>query len=52
MYEVIQHGELLVPEHHDPAAYLPVATFKLDRPSTINDVCDFIVEYIHSDVVV
>ncbi|KAF8844823.1 RdRP-domain-containing protein [Paxillus ammoniavirescens] len=51
MYEVIQYGELLVPEHHDPAAYLPVATFKLDRPSTIDDVCDFIVEYIHSDVV-
>ncbi|KAF9227760.1 RdRP-domain-containing protein [Gyrodon lividus] len=51
MYEVIQYGDLLVPEHHDPASYPPGKTFKLDRPSTINDVCDFIVEYIHSDVV-
>ncbi|KAF9246394.1 RNA dependent RNA polymerase-domain-containing protein [Melanogaster broomeanus] len=50
-YEVIQYGELLVPEHHDPASYPSVAPFKLDRPSTIDDVCDFIVEYIHSDVV-
>ena len=52
MYEVIQYGDLLVPEHQDPASYAPVAPFKLDRPSTIDDVCDFIVEYINSDVVV
>lgn len=52
MYEVIQYGDLLVPEHHDPASYTPQATFKLERPSTIDDLCDFIVEYINSDVVV
>lgn len=52
MYEVIQYGDLLVPEHHDPASYPPVEPFKLDRPSTTEDVCDFIVEYINSDVVV
>ncbi|KAG8217645.1 RNA dependent RNA polymerase-domain-containing protein [Butyriboletus roseoflavus] len=52
MYEVIQYGDLLVPEHHDPASYPPVQPFKLERPSTIDDVCDFIVEYINSDVVV
>ncbi|KAG6376279.1 RNA dependent RNA polymerase-domain-containing protein [Boletus reticuloceps] len=52
LYEVIQYGDLLVPEHHDPASYAPVPPFKLDRSSTIDDVCDFIVEYINSDVVV
>ena len=41
-----------MPEHHDPASYPQVEPFKLDRPSTIDDVCDFIVEYINSDVVV
>ncbi|KAF9236238.1 RNA dependent RNA polymerase-domain-containing protein [Melanogaster broomeanus] len=51
MYEVVQYGELLVPEHHDPAYYPSVGPFQLDRPSTIDDICDFIVEYIHSDVV-
>ncbi|KAL4067761.1 RNA dependent RNA polymerase-domain-containing protein [Scleroderma citrinum] len=50
-YEVIQHGPLLVPEHHNPASYPPSKPFKLDTPSTIDDVCDFIVEYINSDVV-
>lgn len=52
MYEVIQYGDLLVPEHHDPASYTPVPPFELERPSTIDDVCNFIVEYINSDVVV
>ena len=52
MYAVIQCPDLLVPEHHDPASYPAVEPFKLDRPSTIDDVCDFIVEYILSDVVV
>jgi len=51
MYEVIQYGDLLVPEHQDPASYTPVEPFKLERPSTIDDVCNFIVEYINSDVV-
>ncbi|KAG6370859.1 RNA dependent RNA polymerase-domain-containing protein [Boletus reticuloceps] len=51
-YAVIQYGDLLVPEHDDPGSYPPVEPFKLDRPSTIGDVCDFIVEYINSDVVV
>ncbi|KAG6336315.1 hypothetical protein ID866_2764 [Astraeus odoratus] len=51
IYEVIQHGPLLVPEHHDPASYPTAKPFKLDRESTIVDVCDFIVEYINSDVV-
>ena len=51
-YEIIQHGPLLVPEHHNPASYPASRPFKLDRESTIDDVCDFIVEYINSDVVV
>ena len=52
MFSVIQYGDLLVPEHHDPASYPSEEPFKLNRPSTIDDVCDFIVEYINSDVVV
>ncbi|KAI5995827.1 RNA dependent RNA polymerase-domain-containing protein [Pisolithus orientalis] len=51
LYEVMQYGPLLVPEHHNPAAYPSTKPYRLDRPSTIHDVCDFIVEYINSDVV-
>ncbi|EGN95598.1 hypothetical protein SERLA73DRAFT_162413 [Serpula lacrymans var. lacrymans S7.3] len=51
LYEVIQHSPFLVTEHHDPAEYPAGSIFTLDRPSTIEDVCDFVVEYIHSDVV-
>ncbi|KAI6035723.1 RNA dependent RNA polymerase-domain-containing protein, partial [Pisolithus marmoratus] len=51
LYEVMQYGPLLVPEHHNPAAYPPTKPYTLDRPSTVHDVCDFIVEYINSDVI-
>ncbi|KAH7883307.1 RNA dependent RNA polymerase-domain-containing protein [Phlebopus sp. FC_14] len=51
LYDVVQYPPLLVPEHHDPAAYPAQTPFKLDRESTIDDLCDFIVEYINSDVV-
>ncbi|KAI6122348.1 RNA dependent RNA polymerase-domain-containing protein [Pisolithus croceorrhizus] len=51
LYEVMQYEPLLVPEHHNPATYPPAKPFTLDRPSTVHDVCDFIVEYINSDVV-
>lgn len=50
LYSVICDSALLPTEHQEPAEYPPVGTRKLDRDSTIEDVCDFIVEYIDSDV--
>lgn len=35
-----------------PANYEGLGTLELDRESTVEDICDFIVEYIHSDVLV
>lgn len=52
LYAVIKESTLLPPIHHDPAEYEPVGTRTLDRDSTIDDICDFIVEYINSDVLV
>ncbi|KAI6013233.1 RNA dependent RNA polymerase-domain-containing protein [Pisolithus marmoratus] len=51
-YAVVQYGPLLDLRPQKPGAYPPVTPFTLGRPSTVNDVCDFIVEYIHSDVVI
>ncbi|KAG0701519.1 RNA dependent RNA polymerase-domain-containing protein [Suillus ampliporus] len=51
LYEIIQHPPLILPDHYDPASYPPRLPFTIDRPSTIDDVCDFVVEYINSDVV-
>ena len=34
------------------AEYPPGETLTLDRESTVEDICDFIVEYINSDVLV
>ncbi|EIN07212.1 RdRP-domain-containing protein [Punctularia strigosozonata HHB-11173 SS5] len=41
---------LLPTEQQPPAEYPPVETLTLDRPAEIDDICDFIVEYVHSDV--
>ncbi|KAG6332429.1 hypothetical protein ID866_6657 [Astraeus odoratus] len=38
LYEVIQYEPFLIPEHYDPAGYLPAKPFSLGRPSTIEDV--------------
>jgi len=35
-----------------PANYEGLGTLELDRNSTVEDICDFIVEYINSDVLV
>ncbi|KAH7923477.1 RdRP-domain-containing protein [Leucogyrophana mollusca] len=51
LYEVIQYPGLLITEQVDPASYPSRPPFTLNRPSTIEDVCDFVVEYISSDVV-
>jgi hypothetical protein len=54
LYDVIFHGPLLPTEHIDPAEYPPGKTRENEnrRPSTVNDICDFIVEYVNSDVLV
>ncbi|GJJ12541.1 hypothetical protein Clacol_006784 [Clathrus columnatus] len=55
LYVVSKYEQLHIPENniHIPGDY-PSAKRKkneFDRPSTINDVADFVVEYINSDVV-
>lgn len=52
LYAVIKDETILPPDHHLPAEYPPVGQRKLDRPSTIEDVCDFVIEYIDSDILV
>ncbi|KAI5993225.1 RNA dependent RNA polymerase-domain-containing protein [Pisolithus albus] len=48
-YEVVQYWPLLGLQPQEPAAYPPAEPYKLDRRSTIHDVCKFIVEFINSD---
>jgi len=52
LYEIIQYPPLILPDHCDPASYPSRKPYMIDRPSTIDDVCEFVVEYINSDVVV
>ncbi|KAF9010144.1 RNA dependent RNA polymerase-domain-containing protein [Cyathus striatus] len=49
-YSVIRYGPLLQKEAVDPASYESKGTLKIETDSTVNDICDFIVEYINSDV--
>lgn len=39
-------------ERSEPADYTAAKPKELDRPTEIDDICDFIVEYIQSDVLV
>jgi RNA-dependent RNA polymerase len=46
---------LLPPVHADPAEYSAGETWTLEEGRgdvTVEDICDFIVQYIHSDVMV
>ena len=52
MYAIICEPTLLPTSHEDPAAYPAISPKKIDRESTIDDVCDFVVEYIDSDILV
>jgi len=36
----------------EAAEYDALPPYKLERDSNVNDICDFVVEYIHSDVLV
>ncbi|KAI0719267.1 RdRP-domain-containing protein [Cerioporus squamosus] len=47
---VIKDETLLPTEYHEPANYEGVDPRVLDRDSTITDICDFVVEYMQSDV--
>ncbi len=49
---VIKYSELLPTDREDPASYEGVKPRLLERESTIDDICDFFVEYMQSDVVV
>ncbi|EIW76361.1 RdRP-domain-containing protein, partial [Coniophora puteana RWD-64-598 SS2] len=42
---------LFITEQVDPTEYDAREPYTLDRPVTLDDICDFVVEYIHSDVV-
>lgn len=52
LYSIIHYGPLLPTEHADPAEYEGVGGHFLERPSTVDDICDFVVEYLNSDVLV
>ncbi|KAH8099527.1 RdRP-domain-containing protein [Cristinia sonorae] len=51
-YQIIQESTLLPTKYSEPASYEGAGTRELNRPgeSTIDDICDFVVEYINSDV--
>lgn len=54
LYSIIFDPCLLPTEHVSPASYPPAKTHENEdgRHSTVEDICDFIVEYIRSDVIV
>lgn len=49
---VIKDSGLLPTEYAEPADYKGVKPEKLERDSTVIDICNFFVEYMQSDVVV
>jgi RNA-dependent RNA polymerase len=49
-FMIIQCESLIAVEHHQAGEYPPAGVRSLDRECTVEDVCDFIVEYIQSDV--
>ncbi|OCH86893.1 RdRP-domain-containing protein [Obba rivulosa] len=50
LYQVIKYSPLLPTEHATAGSYESAGTRTLDRDSTVDDIIDFIVEYIDSDV--
>jgi hypothetical protein len=49
-YNVTDFQDLHPPQNYPPAAYTPAPKKLLDRPSTMDDVADFVADYINSDV--
>ena len=53
LYDVYAENPRLLPTlETDSATYLSAGTRTIDRDSTVDDICDFVVEYINSDVLV
>jgi RNA-dependent RNA polymerase len=52
MFSVICYDPLLPIIVEDPASYAPCKAKEIDRDSTVEDICDFVVEYINLDVLV
>ena len=52
MFSIITDGSLLPTTYTEPADYTATDPKTLDREATIDDICDFVVEYINSDVLV
>ena len=52
LFSIIFHESLMPIQAEDPANYEGLGTLELDREATVEDICDFIVEYINSDVLV
>ncbi|KAF8798201.1 RdRP-domain-containing protein [Phlegmacium glaucopus] len=50
MFSVICHDPLLPTTFEAAAKYESCGTYEIDRDSTVEDICDFVVEYINSDV--
>ncbi|KAL1744025.1 RNA dependent RNA polymerase-domain-containing protein [Schizophyllum fasciatum] len=51
LYDIIKCEDMLYSQQEPPLDFDPGQTFELDRPATVDDICNFIVEYINSDVV-
>jgi RNA-dependent RNA polymerase len=52
LFSVICHDLLLPTTFEDAASYKSCGTREIERDSTVEDICDFVVEYINSDVLV
>ncbi|KAF8643903.1 hypothetical protein AX16_008919 [Volvariella volvacea WC 439] len=50
LFSIIQYAPLVPPTIVPPALYPPGETLTLDRESNVDDICNFIVDYIKSDV--
>ncbi|KAF9481150.1 RdRP-domain-containing protein [Pholiota conissans] len=51
-FSIICYDPVLPVSIETAASYEPLKTKNLGRDSTVEDICDFIVEYIHSDLLV
>ncbi|KAG5651105.1 hypothetical protein H0H81_009836 [Sphagnurus paluster] len=49
-FSVIFYEPLLPSDTDEPASYESAGTFEIDGDSTVEDICNFVVEYIKSDV--
>jgi RNA-dependent RNA polymerase len=47
---VSQHAEIFPKKCYEPASYETAQRKMLDRSSTIDDVIDFVVDFVNSDV--